>query len=254
MCELKGRKVCKNPFCKEFFPEWQNEGTWTLFWIKGVIIFLLVAAMLGMESMTNEIFNSSRITYGSMVAVACFNIGTAFLLLVYLPYQHRVFPLWFKIVSSALYFGTLVWLFVEFLIGNGIRGFETDTIAFDIWTVNHTLAGVLFAWMLPFWWMTLVVSVWEVLEAEWTVGLGDGEDPWNHVVDVIVALVGWWIFILIWSRDDIPWVSARRACHNNCKRTNYFQKYFLDFRSEAEKQAQASQTNSGSTHSVEVEI
>ena len=70
------------------------------------------------------------------------------------------------------------------------------------------------------WWQTFFMLVlWEVLEAYWTVGLGDGESLENHIVDVVVAVVGWWIVILLFprSRKDIPWISSRNSCGNEGK-------------------------------------
>ena len=50
---------------------------------------------------------------------------------------------------------------------------------------------------MPFIPMCYVVSIWEVLEADWTEGLGDGESLSNHIWDVIVAVIGWLFTVLL---------------------------------------------------------
>ena len=62
-----------------------------------------------------------------------------------------------------------------------------------------------------------MLVIWEVLEKDWTVGLGDGESTINQVVDIVVAVIGWWCVILIFrkSRKDIPWISSRNANGND---------------------------------------
>ena len=71
------------------------------------------------------------------------------------------------------------------------------------------------------------LGFWEVLEAE-TSGLGNGESLENHIVDIVVAVIGWWMVILWYMRDDIPWFSARSTCHNECEPTTWFDGYWLE--------------------------
>ena len=84
---------------------------------------------------------------------------------------------------------------------------------------GHTLSGVVLGFCLPWWQTFIMLVVWEILERDWTVGLGDGESDINQLVDVIVAIVGWWLVILIFprSRRDIPWISSRNSCGNEGK-------------------------------------
>ena len=127
---------------------------------------------------------------------------------------------------------------------------NVDDPAFDGWTIVHTLAGVWLGFILPFIPMCYVVSIWEVLEADWTEGLGDGESLSNHITYVVVAVVGWFFTVLLCmyvfpkfkfkqttlncmgKRDEskkdqclikwiqpfyrIPWISARAASCNKC--------------------------------------
>jgi L-lactate permease len=63
--------------------------------------------------------------------------------------------------------------------------------------------------------------MWEILEVS-TAGLGDAEQPANQVLDIIIAWVGWFIIILIFTRRDIPWFSARRTCGNCGKKLSFW--------------------------------
>ena len=71
------------------------------------------------------------------------------------------------------------------------------------------------------WWQTFFMLVfWEVLERYLTVGLGDTESYGNQGIDILVAVIGWWVVILLFprSRKDIPWISSRNSLGNegNC--------------------------------------
>ena len=114
-----------------------------------------------------------------------------------------------KISVVVIYCLLAGYLAVNDLI-KGEGNFETDTTCMDIWSVVHFLAGPLFAVALPHWWMCIVVTLWEVLEYN-TTGLGDSEIFCNRVVDIIVAIIGWWLVILLFIRHYIPWISSKNA-------------------------------------------
>ena len=143
-------------------------------------------------------------------------IIVGFLTIVYTPWMHQLAPWWFKILAVILYLGTLLWFFWEFHVAEPDQGlipddprFNTNSQPFDLWTVNHLFVGVLFGVMFPFWWMLLVVVGWEGLEL---VVYGVGDEDWlNLIIDIVVAIVGWWFVILIFSRKCIPWISAKCA-------------------------------------------
>lgn len=71
----------------------------------------------------------------------------------------------------------------------------------DVWSLNHFLFGFLSSYLLTeFFHLDLLVScliglfayiVWEVFE----VLIKAGEYPTNQVMDVVVSLVGFWLFV-----------------------------------------------------------
>ena len=52
-----------------------------------------------------------------------------------------------------------------------------------------------------------------------TYGFGESETIGNRAIDIGVAVIGWWMIILIFkkSRTDIPWISSKNALGNNGK-------------------------------------
>ena len=48
--------------------------------------------------------------------------------------------------------------------------------------------------------------------------LGNAETFLNHFIDVIVAIIGWFIIIIIWSRSNIPWISSKKDRENILKK------------------------------------
>eukprot|EP00483_Globobulimina_turgida_P004086 UN04094 len=120
-----------------------------------------------------------------------------------------MFAWWVKISIVLIYIALGLYLAITDLIGQSGE-FKTDATCADVWTIVHFLAGPFFAILLPHWWMALTVSLWEVLEA-YTTGLGDEEILCNKILDVVVAIVGWWIIILIFICKYIPWISSKNA-------------------------------------------
>ena len=114
--------------------------------------------------------------------------------------------------------------------------------------------------LLPFIWMFLIVFGWEVMEAL-TYGFGESETVGNRAIDIGVAVVGWWMTILIFkrSRTDIPWISSRNALGNNgrnlsCKRllNNWIccEKYKFEEEEES-KSATEAETGSNGSYAVD---
>eukprot|EP01083_Nonionella_stella_P195323 719562_1 len=116
---------------------------------------------------------------------------------------------------------TLFLVIYQLILGKGMQ-FNDDLEWFGIWTIIHFLAGPFFAVCLPFFWMFFVITVWEFLEAL-TVGFGESESLANRTVDIVVAVIGWWIIILIFkhTRKDIPWISSMNAAGNDGKEIDW---------------------------------
>eukprot|EP01084_Bolivina_argentea_P263048 445088_1 len=207
-------------WCKMYFPEWYLESTWYWLAVK-FILMLIAAAMLCaitiLENTGHTIDYAGPKIFEPIKAlmVVIFMIFVGFLTMVYATWQHKIAPWWFKLLSLVLYFGTLAFFFWEFHIAKDggilpdIAQLNTNKQPFDLWTINHFFAGVLFGVMFPFWWMVIVVIAWEAIEIL-IYGAGD-EDLANAGVDIIVAIIGWWIVILIFAKKCIPWISSRCA-------------------------------------------
>ena len=236
--------------CYRFIPEFTLESTWIIFFIKLALVIVLAGCLFVFEAYLDErVFDTgSSITFATVLVVVIFNITVAFLIVIYLPYMWHISPFWYSLLLTVLYVGSLIYFTLESLIFDNIA--NVDDPAFDGWTIVHTLAGFWLGFLLPFVPMCYVVSVWEVLEADWTEGLGDGESLSNHITDVIVAVVGWFITVLLsmylfpkfeckqttlnclgkrnedkkdqclikWvqSFHRVPWISARAASCNKC--------------------------------------
>ena len=197
--------------CTKYFPEWYNEKLIDMFWCRILFVILLAALINGGVIVLDQIVfdTGSTITWYTIVALALFFLGLSWLLIIYVEWQQAMFPLWAKVGIVIIYCGFGLYLIIIDLIGQS-GDFETDSTCADIWTVIHFLAGPFFAVLLPHWWMCLVVTLWEVLEY-YTTGLGDEEIICNRIVDVVVAIIGWWIIILIFIINYIPWISSKNA-------------------------------------------
>lgn len=96
-------------------------------------------------------------------------------------------------------------LWVALTLGLGVLDFvahaklpgSLDTVPVDRWTISHGLAGLVFGiWYLPVWVMLVLVILWEVFEMK-VVGFGEKEDMRNRAVDVLVAVFGWLLVVLV---------------------------------------------------------
>eukprot|EP01083_Nonionella_stella_P208361 756194_1 len=209
--------MCNSTCCKEHFPEWQKESTCRWLIVKFILLFIVAAlycAVSGVEK-AGEWAGPRILEPEKALIVVAFMIIVGFLTILYTPWQHQIAPWWFKILAFILYFGTLIFFFWEFHIAKdgGLlpddKRFNTNSRAFDLWTINHTFVGVLFGVMFPFVWMCIIVIAWELMELL-VYGVGDEVNA-NAIIDVVVAIIGWWFVILIFSRKCIPWISARCA-------------------------------------------
>lgn len=86
---------------------------------------------------------------------------------------------------------------------------DRDASAFDLWTIAHTLAGmVMGAWGVPGPLVVVYTVAWEIFE--WQVpGFGEAEITLNRIVDVAVACIGWALVTLIVAaatRTAVPWL------------------------------------------------
>lgn len=215
--------VCKNRCCKKFFPEWQVTSSWWIFALRTLILFLFSLAGVIFSTLWSErIFDTSRITWGSGLILALFMTQTTFLILVYGPYLIKVYPWWVTAAIFVIYIGFSLYLFIEQLVRGNLKQFKTDSVLFDIWTIVHFLAGPFFALCLPFIWMFIIVTAWEIMEY-YTFGFGEFETLENRIVDILVAVVGWWVIIIIFkkTRKDIPWISSMNAAGNGGVEINW---------------------------------
>lgn len=180
------------------------------------MLLLAVAGWAFCFMLSEPLFSTSTITLASALLLAAFMTYTVFLVVIYGPYLIRVYPIWLSILIFIIYLGGSLYLIIEDLIRGNLDQFETDSVLFDIWTIIHFLSGPFLALVLPFIWMFIVLSGWEVFEA-FTVGFGETETIGNRIVDVGVGVIGWWILILIFkrTRKDIPWISSMNAAGND---------------------------------------
>lgn len=107
-----------------------------------------------------------------------------------------------SVVAPWLRWGvTGVWLVATIILG--IIDFKKtndpsrDATPLDRWTIIHTGAGVVFGlWSVPLLYVLIAVIFWECFEFA-VAGFGDQEVILNRVVDVVVALLGWLVVVLV---------------------------------------------------------
>lgn len=102
-------------------------------------------------------------------------------------------PRW--IVTGIFIAGALGLGLYDFIINKTTEG--RDTIPFDLWTIIHTLAGIVFGlWYVPLIWVLVTVFWWEFFEFS-VKGFGEKEAIINRAVDVGVAVVGWLVVVIV---------------------------------------------------------
>jgi len=146
--------------------------------IAGAVAFWVVA--IGIALLTTSLFNQPAWVWAVRVITMVAGVGVAIFLIV-------------REKARA---------------GQGLPP-DRDSSAFDLWTIAHTIAGlVMGAWALPGLLVLVYTIAWEVFEFE-VPGFGDKEIMLNRVVDVAVACVGWLVvagFIALATGQQMPWL------------------------------------------------
>lgn len=133
----------------------KNDRTWKS-WV-GIVLFVLGAGLLGVFFFGDQL---SWLWRGIFVGV--FVLATAVAV---------VFSEWIKLSTS------------------------TDKGPFDLYSLSHGSAGLLFgAWFLPLWWVLVITIAWEMFEAS-VPGWGMREPFVNRATDVGLAVAGWFLVV-----------------------------------------------------------
>ncbi len=86
---------------------------------------------------------------------------------------------------------------------------NNDTMAVDLWTVAHTMIGVVLgSWGVPFPLVVVFTIGWEFYE-RYGGGIGSDESITNRFVDIAVAWIGWIVFAGITTTIalvEMPWL------------------------------------------------
>eukprot|EP01083_Nonionella_stella_P251903 868600_1 len=200
--------------CKKYFPEWyiNPDKIWKFFKIRLVIMIVIaILSGAGVILIDQYVFETgSTITWETMIVLFGFLTVIAWILVIYVKWQHKMYKWWVKICIVLLYAIIAIYLVIIDLVGQKGTVGETDSKCVDVWTIVHFLAGPFFAVLLPFWWTFITVTVWEGIEM-YTTGLGDEEIACNRVMDIVVAVIGWWLIVLIFTYKFIPWISSKNA-------------------------------------------
>ena len=204
--------MCKYGCCNRYFSEWQREASLKILIVKAFLVIFLTGVLIFHANLDQMIVDSSRITYKTLIATIIWSLLNGILFVIYVPTQHKIFPLWWKITISVIFLSLAAFFIIAFLWIDAFPNLPADTMAFDLWTIIHFLWGVWLSWLLPFLWMFLSITTWEINEA-FTKGLGESEGIGNHTIDALVAIIGYMIVILIFTRKDIPWITGKRGVH-----------------------------------------
>ena len=107
----------------------------------------------------------------------------------------NVLPDWLRWgVTGAWLLYTIILGIRDFAVGSDPT--SRDTVPFDLWTISHGGAGLVFGvWYMPFLVVLGLTVLWEVFEAIFR-GFGDKEDFKNRAVDVGIALVLWAVVVV----------------------------------------------------------
>lgn len=99
------------------------------------------------------------------------------------------------IVTAVFILATVLLGIYDFLINKSSKG--RDATPFDLWTIIHAFAGVVFGfWYVPLVYVLITVIWWEAFEYS-VKGFGEKEVILNRVVDIGVALLGWLTVVII---------------------------------------------------------
>jgi hypothetical protein len=147
-----------------------------------------------------------RIPWFGWVGLGVFLVGAVSLVI----FTHNpVVPTWLRWTVTGAWVAVTVGLGIyDFFLG-GASGGEIDKSPIDRWTIPHTGAGlVLGLWLVPLVWVFCLVVLWEVFEALPT-GFGHEEVISNRLVDIGVAIVGWFVvagIVALINGVSIPWI------------------------------------------------
>lgn len=161
--------------------------------------------------MANEASAASGPSTGGIIGAIAFWVVAILLSLVTTPVQDVEGWVWaLRIILIVLGVGLAVGLILRER-SREKRGLpmDRDSSAFDLWTIAHTMAGlVMGAWSIPFPLVVVFTIAWEIFE--WQVpGFGETEITSNRIVDIAVAWVGWIIvagIIALSTQTPMPWL------------------------------------------------
>lgn len=151
----------------------KNDRTWKS-WV-GIVLFVLGAGLLGVFFHGDHLSNFWR-----WLSVGVFVLATA----------------------VAIVFTEVIKL-----------GDSTDRKPFDLYSLAHASAGLVFgAWFLPFWWVLTITIAWEMFEAS-VPGWGLREPFYNRATDVGLAVACWFLVTGLGAAltdppGEIPWLMS----------------------------------------------
>ena len=150
-----------------------------------------------MANMTNvarkaDSDNPAGPTTGGIIGAVVFWVVAIALVLLTTKFDVPGWVWALRILSVLIGVGIAVGLILreKYRRGQGLPP-DTDKSAFDLWTIAHTMAGVVMGtWAVPFPLVALFTIAWEFFEY-FVPGFGDQEIFMNRVVDILVAWAGW---------------------------------------------------------------
>ena len=132
--------------------------------------------------------NTSERTWVSWVGIIVFVAAALALGIFFFGTQ---LPLWVRIAFAVFFAAVTVTIAILSDVAHVLP--STDRGPFDWYTIAHGSAGLVFgAWFLPLWWVLVITIAWEMFEAS-VPGWGMHEPFLNRVIDVTVAVFGWFL-------------------------------------------------------------
>ena len=193
--------------CKKYFYEWYPVDM-KQFWCRLGSILILAGLTTGLMMGLDK--DNPVPEWYNVIVVLIFWLIIWSMLVIYAPWQWKMYPIWSKIVITVIFFGTTIWLIITRFVLTPTDGMITDTICVGIWTLDHLFWGMMLGLVLPFWWMFIFVTIWEAM-GTFATGLETKEVFCNRVFDILAAVIGWFIIVLMFNHEYIPWISARNA-------------------------------------------
>ena len=161
--------------------------------------------------MATRAATASNLSTGAKVAAVVFwGVGITLGLLI-APIEDQPGNVWvLRVLAFLIWVGMGVALILrEKRMAARGEALDRDTTAFDLWTIPHTWAGVVFGiFGLSFPFVAGLTILWEVFE--WLVpGFGETESLSNRVVDVAVAWGAWLLVagaVALITQTPMPWL------------------------------------------------